>query len=152
MSNLLEYGGTGLNAAGDLLGGVGGYLGGMAQASSDAGAAARVVNATNIRLTQQQRQGFLIQGKAQANIGANGLTVSGSAADILRSNASNLALDHGIIQAQGSEQASQYTTAASAAKAGAWGDIIKGVVGAVGVVAAPFTGGASLALTAAAAG
>lgn len=139
------------SAAGNLLGGIGQYAGGMAQASSDAGAAKRSVVATQLKLRQQERQGFMLTGKAQAAIGAQGWAAeSGSAASILRSNAQQLAMDHGIMQMQGSELESQYLTAASKAKAGAMGGLIKAGIAAVGIIAAPFTGGASLAVAGAA--
>lgn len=143
--------GSGISAAGDLLGGVTDYMGGQAAASTDAASATRVKYRTAIQLAQEDRQGYQVQGKAQADIGMSGGTIGGSSADILRSNAQQLSLEHGIIQSQGSEQEAALTAAASAAKAKGMGGLVKGVVEAAGVIAAPFTGGASLALTAAAA-
>lgn len=154
MSALLEDVGLGLNAGSDLLGGFASFAAGGASASSLKATAARARVATNLKLVQQDRQGFMLQSKARAAIGAQGwdLEGGGSAADILRSNASNLALDHGIIQMEGSELESKYLTAASAAKSAGMGGLLKGVIGAVGVLAAPFTGGASLGIAGAASG
>lgn len=120
--------GSWASGAGSLVAGIGGFISGMSSASKLKDAAKRVNVATAIRLVQQDRLGYQVQGKTQAAIGANGGTVGGSAEDILRMNAMNLALDHGILQATGSERASEFTTAASAASAGAWGDLIGGIV------------------------
>ncbi len=138
------------SAAGSVLGGIGQFAGATKSAQVDQDTAARVVVATNLKLRQQERQGYMMEGKAQAEIGASGGEVAGSALAILRSNAANLALDHGIIQMQGSELQSQYLTAASAAKSSAMGGLIKAAIGVAGIVAAPFTGGASLAIAGAA--
>ena len=143
--------GTGFSAAGDLLGGAMSYIGGQAAAASDSASATRVKYRTDVQLAQQQRKGEQVQGSAETNIGANGGTFGGSSADILRSNAQQLSLEHGMIQSQGSEQEASALAAAKAAKSAGMGGLIKGVVEAAGVIAAPFTGGASLALTAAAA-
>jgi hypothetical protein len=141
------------SAMGDVIGGVGAYASGRGSADALTAAAKREENATAIRLVQKHREGYMIQGKAEAAIGAQGWSAdSGSAAAILRMNASNLALDNGIIQAAGSERASAFTTAASAAKSSATSGIIKAAIGAVGIIAAPFTGGASLAIAGVAAG
>lgn len=137
-------------AAGSLASSVGDYQASMAGAAQNTAAAARAVVATNIKLRQHEKMGFKLQGKAEAAIGEQGWDAhSGSAAAIIRDNAANLALDHGVIQAQGSELQAKYLAAASADKAGAWAAIEKGVVAAVSIVAAPFTGGASLAIGAA---
>lgn len=128
MSNLLNDIGGGLDAAGSFAAGIGGYVGEMGSASRLQDAAARVERATQVRLLQQDRVGYQVQGKTLNNIGANGGTIGGSAEDIIRMNAQNLALDHGIIQQQGSEQASQYTSAASQAEDTGLGDLIGGVV------------------------
>lgn len=137
-------------AAGQMVSSVGDYQSSMAGAAQNTAAAARAVVATNIKLRQHERQSFKLQGKAEAAIGQQGWDAgSGSAAAIIRDNAQNLALDHGVIQAQGSELQAKYLAAASADKAGAWAAIEKGVIAAVSIVAAPFTGGASLAIGAA---
>lgn len=142
MSTLMQDVGIGLNAGSDLLGGFASYAAGGASASSLKATAARAKVATNLKLVQQERQGFMIQSKAKAAIGAQGWSAeSGSAADILRSNAANLALDHGIIQMEGSELESKYLTAASAAKASGTGGLLKGVLGAVGTVVGAVYGG-----------
>ncbi len=127
MTDLLTNPGTGISAAGDLLGGIGSFAGSMSSADKLKAAATRENYATAVRLAQQQRQGYQVQGRAEADIGASGGTMGGSAEDILRSNAQQLSLEHGIIQQQGSEQASQYTTAASGALASGWGSLISGV-------------------------
>jgi hypothetical protein len=142
MSTLLNDIGIGTNAASDLLGGFASYAAGGASADQLKATAARARVATNLKLVQQERQGFMLQSKAQAAIGAQGWSAeSGSAADILRSNAANLALDHGIIQMQGSELESKYLTAASAAKKSGMGGLLGGVLGAVGTVVGGIYGG-----------
>ena len=122
--------GTRFSAAGDLLGGAMSYIGGQAAAASDSGSATRVKYRTDVQLAQQQRKGFQIQGSAETAIGANGGTFGGSSADILRSNAQQLSLEHGMIQSQGSEQEASLAASAKAAKSGGIGGLIKGVVGA----------------------
>lgn len=128
--------GGGLSAAGDLIGGISSFMSGAATGHKLKDAARRVDVATSIKLLQQQRMGYRLQGQAEAAIGAAGGTVGGSAESILRMNASNLALDHGIIQAQGSEEAAQLRAAASASFASGWGGLLKGVGSAIGAVAA----------------
>lgn len=126
-SSGFNYGGA-IGAAGSLAGGVFGFMSGMSSASKLRDAAKRNDVATAIKLVQQDRQGYQLQGKTEANIGANGITESGSAADILRMNAQNLALDHGIIQNNGSEQSASLRSKASAASSGAWGSLVSGVL------------------------
>lgn len=142
MSSLLNDIGIGTTAAGDLLGGFASFAAGGASASSLTATAARARVATNLKLLQQDRQGFMLQSKAKAAIGAQGWDMSqGSAADILRSNASNLALDHGIIQMEGSELESKYLTEASAARKKASGGLFGGILKAAGTVIGGIYGG-----------
>lgn len=147
MANLIS---TGFSAAGDLLSGFG-------NAAADAGQAAAFGSeaqgdaaeaqaygeastyalqnaeiskqATKLQQFQTQRQVFQTIGQGQAAAGNNGLTGGGSAADIMRSSASQGALVGQVIGEQGiinetayQEQASQYQgmqKAALAAQAGA---------------------------------
>jgi hypothetical protein len=142
MSDLLNDIGVGTTAAGDILGGFASFAAGGASASSLKATAARVRVATGLKLIQQDRQGFLLQSKNAAAVGAQGWEAgAGSAADILRSNASNLALDHGIIQMEGSELESKYLTAASAAKKSGTGGLLGGVLKAAGTVIGGIYGG-----------
>jgi len=96
-------------------------------------------------------------GGAYADVGANGLALSGSALDVIKSSRQNAALDIALMRKQGqinvndwNSKAAAYDAQAQAAKKAASGGLLKGIIGAVGLVAAPFTGGASLAIAGAA--
>src|ERR1700687_3112216 len=132
------------SAAGQVASSVGEFQAAKASAQADRDAAKRSVVMTQLKLRQQEQGGFRMQGSAEAAIGQQGWAVGGSVAEILRMNAKSLAMDHGIIQEKGSEVESSYLAAAKAADASGTQAIIKGVIAAVAIVAAPFTGGASL--------
>lgn len=132
MSNLFglsEYQtGEAAGAASDLLGGIGGFLGGQDMASQDSANASQIHLSTQLKLLQQERMGYQVQSKAQAAIGASGLAGGGSAEEILRMNATNLALDHGILQMQGTNEEANWRNKASAAKQGAWTSLASGII------------------------
>lgn len=125
---------------------------------------------TAIKLAQQSRANALSQSQTEANIAGAGLKNSGSALNILASNASQGELTKQVLQQQGiiteegyKQQAEAYTdqaeaagVAAEGAKAAETGSFISGALKGVAAIAsiglAPLTGGASLALGAAAAG
>lgn len=118
---------------------------------------------TAIKLAQQSRANFQSQSQTEANIAGAGLARSGSALNILASNSSQGALTKEVMQQQGiiteegyKEQATADTDQANAAgiaaqaagTAGIGADIsgaIKGVAAVASVLAAPATGGLSLA-------
>lgn len=121
---------------------------------------------TAIKEAQQQREATGALGGVQADVAGAGFAESGSALDILRDSASQAALTHAVVGQQGliteagyQEQAQSYTTMQQAAtqagnaenQASTFADIsagIKGVAAIASIVAAPMTGGASLAATA----
>lgn len=148
-------------AAKDLFSGAGAVMGGIAgsgaslAAAKQYGQAAEVTRQqTAIAQTMAQRKIYQTLSGEQAEVGGAGFQLSGSAQDIMRSSAQQGALTKGAIALQGASQEQAYLAQQKAAKKAAsgqlWGGIIKGVADVVGVVAAPFTGGASLALAAAA--
>ena len=140
--------------------------------TSDAGLATQneqfTAQSTAIKLAQQSRANVQSQGQTQADIAGAGFANSGSSLDILASNASQGALTSEVARQQGliteagyTEQATAYTdqanaegVAAAAAGTAAKGADISAAISGVAAVAAlflaPVTGGASLALPAAA--
>jgi len=132
------YAGSGLSAAGDLFSGVGGIFSGEASASYDKFMQRVVDESTNLKLAHQERQGYMLQSQAQADIGANGLAMGGSAEDIVRMNAQNLALENAAIQQSGAIEAGGWGIKARAASgAGIMGAIEEGVK-AAGTIALAF--------------
>lgn len=122
---------------------------------------------TAIKQAQLDRSIYQTIGGQQADVAGAGFAQSGSAIDLLRSSAQQGALtkavagQQGLIQEAGyKEQAESYANMSQAAtiagnaendaaKGSMIGGIIKGIAGVASIVAAPFTGGASLALDAA---
>ena len=118
---------------------------------------------TAIKEAQQARQVTLGLGKESADIAGAGFAASGSALDLMRDSAQQGALTHAVLGQQGliteagyTEQQQAYTNMQAAANQAAnaednaatgatIGGIIKGVAAVASVVAAPFTGGLSLA-------
>lgn len=64
--------------------------------------------ATRIRLAQQDREAYKIIGGAQADIAGGGFAASGTALDIMRANASEAAMDYGMIGIQGAIQTNDF--------------------------------------------
>ncbi len=161
-----DYGSSGGFSAGNIAGAAGGMFGavsdifggyaasqGSKMSATQYGRAAQVTKEqTSIEELAARRQIYQTQGSAQAAVAGNGFQLGGSALDVLRSNAQQGALTQGAISLQGAAQEQSYLQQEKEAKAAAHsqllGGILKGVGEAVGVIAAPFTGGASLALTA----
>lgn len=131
--------GTFGGAAGDLLGGIGGFVGakGYKKAAKLARENARLAHvATEIENRQQERQIYQVIGAQQAATGAAGFSLSGSAIDLMKSSAQQGSLDQALISNQGLieentylAQASQYEAAGKASKLGGIGGLIKGAIG-----------------------
>lgn len=118
---------------------------------------------TAIKQAQLDRQIYQTIGGQKADVAGAGFAASGSSLDLLRSSAQQGALtkavagEQGLIQEAGyQEQATSYQNMSqaatiagnaenSAANGATIGGIIKGVGAVASIVAAPFTGGASLA-------
>jgi hypothetical protein len=117
---------------------------------------------TAISQAQQDRQMSNVLGKTRAEVAGAGFTEGGSALDILRSSASQGAIQHAVMGEQGlikeagyQEQAQSYTlmsqaagvaatseeAQADAANKAATGDLIAGSINAIAGVATLFTGG-----------
>lgn len=143
-------------AISDFLGGMGGAVSdlftSMGQSAEAKGysSAANIANknaqlekeSTQIKQAQAQRQGYMVNSAAKADIGSSGLAQSGSALNILRSNAQQTALTSGVLGVQGQineqgyqQQAAAYQSEASAAKSSAKGSMMGSIMGAVGMVA-----------------
>lgn len=130
-------------AAGDLLGGIGGFVAakGYKKAASFAKANARLAHiATEIENRQQERQIYQVIGAQQAATGAAGFSLSGSAIDLMKSSAQQGSLDQALISNQGLieentylAQAAQYEAAGKASKLGGIGGLIKGAIGIAGL-------------------
>lgn len=89
---------------------------------------------TAVRDMQQQRTTYQMVGGAQADVAAAGFSNSGSALDILRSNASQGALASAVLEKQGAittagyqEQAKSYDIMQKAAKAQQGSDMLGGI-------------------------
>lgn len=139
-------------AAGDIFGGFEASLGSKASAAQYGYAQQFTKEQTAISAQAAQRNIYQSLGAAKANVAGSGFQLGGSAGDILRSTAAQGALTKGVISAQGAAQEQSYLQQQKQAKAAGTGQLIGGILKGVGeiagVVAAPFTGGASLALTA----
>jgi hypothetical protein len=122
--------GSGLGAAGDLLGGIGGFMSGMDQEKQFKYAARMTEEQTAMRQMMSDRQGLMIQGAAKAQIGASGIEQTGSAQSVLRMNAQQIALNKGIIGQQGAYEAASWLAKAKAASTGAWTSLASGVLNA----------------------
>jgi len=146
-------------AAGGLFGAASDIFGGYAAAqgskmsATEYGRAAQVTKEqTAIKELAANRQIYQSLGATQAAVAGNGFQLGGSALDILRSSTQEGALTKGAISLQGAAQEQSYLQQQKEAKAAGNGQLIGGILKGLGevagVVAAPFTGGASLALTA----
>lgn len=132
------------SAATDLIGGITGFLGSkaLAKGATAAGnyyreAATITQQSTALKEMQVQRTLYQSQSSAQAAISANNLTESGSAADILRSNAQQGAITKSVVEQQGRiteqaylGQAGEADAEASAAKTKGSGSLLGGIIGA----------------------
>lgn len=120
--------GQGLSAAGDLFGGIGDYMAGQSTAAYDKFEQQMVEQSTALQSMMQKRQAYRIQSAARADIGDSGLADSGSAQEILRMNAQNLALDNGIINQQGAVRAGALGMQARAAETAGTMGLISGIM------------------------
>lgn len=119
---------------------------------------------TSIKEAQQQRESTMTLGGQRADVAGGGFAESGSSIDLLRDSAGQAALTHQVVGQQGliteagyEEQAQSYQTMSAAATAAGnaendaatFSDItgaIKGIAGVASLLAAPATGGVSLAI------
>lgn len=141
MSTLSNIG-TGLGAAGDLLGGITGFMAGNAAAGGYKTAASMAQNnaqlsaaSTQLKLVRQRRQAFQALGGQQRDVAAAGLANSGSALDVMRSSARDAALDSALINEQGQinvndylAKSSEYTAQANASEDSGTGDLLGGIL------------------------
>lgn len=140
--------GEALGAAGDLFGGIAGFIGGSASAKAYKKAAKyahknAIISreAGDIKLAQTERQIFKTIGAQGAGYASAGLTGGGSAQAILRDSISQGALEKAIINAQTMidvngylAQEEQFKGMAKAAKAGGIGSLIGGALSAGAVI------------------
>jgi hypothetical protein len=137
-------------AAQSLLGGIGSFLGGSAAAGGSKKAAQFYTKAaaltnleTGIKETAATRQIYQTLGAQRADVAANGFSLSGSAADVMRDSAQQGALSKALIQVQGDVTASSYTAqaqaAAAQAKAQSGGGLLGGIGGLIGIGASLFS-------------
>jgi len=116
------------------------------QAAKIAGQMAEVSqDSTRIQETQAQRQIFQVMGAQSAQVAGAGLASSGSSQALMRSSASQGALQKQLIQQNGDIQTagyeaeeSSYNGMASAAKAASSGGIFGGLLKGAGAVASIF--------------
>lgn len=135
-------------AAEDLIGGFSDFFGSkaLAKGAQQAGnyyrqAAQITEQSTALKELQLQRSLYQTQSSAEAAIGANNLAQSGSAADILRSNAQQGSLTKSIVEQQGRiteqaylGQAGEADAEAAAAKTKGKGGLLSGVIGAASAI------------------
>lgn len=117
-----------LTVGGDVLSGIGDFMGSQAEASQLKFQQRNVEAFTALQEYMQKRQAYQVQSRAQADIAANGLADSGSAQEILRMNAQNLALDAGIINYQGGLKAGQLGMEARAAETQGYEQLASGII------------------------
>ena len=132
----------GLGAAGDVVGGLFGFLGDQAEASAYKTAAKyaqqnAVISqeAGDIKLEQTQRQIYKVLGQQGAGYASAGLTGSGSAQSVLRDSISQGALEKAIVNEQTQinvtgykAQAAQFQGMAQAAQAAGGGGFLGGIL------------------------
>lgn len=147
MSSLSDIG-TGLGAAGDLLGGITGFMAGNAAASGYKTAAsiaqsnARLTAAsTGLQVLQQQRQAYQVLGGQKRDVAAAGLANSGSALDVMRSSARDAAINEAVTNEQGQinvndylAKSSEYSAEATASQDKGTGGLLGGILGAASAV------------------
>lgn len=135
---MADFSGLG-SAVSDIFSGVGGLM--QAGAYDEAAEMAEKNAAlsrlsTRIQVVQSRRKAYQILGATEAAAGANNISLSGSAMDVLRSNRQQTALETHLTELQGEidthsweEKAAADRGAAQAAEAGGIGDIIGGIAG-----------------------
>lgn len=119
--------------------GIGGFMaaGGYGEAARLDEENAKIARLSgDIQLTQADREAYRVVGATEANVAANGFSLSGSALDILKSNTQQLALNKNLVANQAmidvnswKEKAAAERGAADAATVGGIGDIVGGIVG-----------------------
>ena len=120
--------GAGISAVGGLIGGIGKKKAAAAAEKSALEQAAISRAGTEMELSRIERAGFQAQGAIQAGAGGSGLKTSGSALDILKMSASNIALDLQLRKNQGEQTARGYMAQAAQAKAEGTGAIAMGAL------------------------
>lgn len=128
-------------AASDLFSGLGDFFGGQAEAAGSKKAASLYSQAAKYAQTggeikdlMLKRQAFQTIGGTQADIGAAGLKMSGSAAEVMRSNAQQASLARGINDINTRIQVNSYQAQAAAAKAAASAQSSGGIFSALGSI------------------
>jgi hypothetical protein len=99
----IDFSGLG-GAASSIFSGVGSFMqaGAYEQAAALADKAADIEKlSTGIKLEQATRQGYQVLGATEAAAGANGLSLTGSAMDVLRSNRQQVSLEKNLTEMQG---------------------------------------------------
>lgn len=142
---------AGLGAAGDLIGGLFGFIGGEAEADAYKKAAKfshqnAIISqeAGDIKLEQTGRAIFKTIGAQKAGYAGAGLTGGGSAQEVLRSSVSQGSLEKAIVNEQTQinvigylSQEAQFKGMAAAADAAAKGGLLSGILSAAATIA-PF--------------
>lgn len=126
------------NAGGSIASGFTGAAASRAAATAYTNAAQFTKEQTAMKTEQATREIYQVQSQAKAAAGGNGFMLSGSAGDIVRSNAQQGALTQAVIAQQGAAQESSYLQQAKEAKAAASGQTAGGILGALGAVASIF--------------
>lgn len=127
------------SASSDIFGGVGQLVaaGGYSKAAKFAGEnAALTARMTDIEIQQSERQAYQLVGGTQADVAAGGFSLSGSAIDILKSNAQQASLSTQLLANQGLieqnaylAQEAQYGAMATASTISGIGGIVSGIAG-----------------------
>ena len=128
----------------DLFSAAGDFLSGQAYslASSYDTKSAKITKlATGIQEQQQQRQAFMVLGATNAAVAGSGFENSGSAMDILKSNAQQASLNKALVGEQGYLTQTGYEEAAAVAKEQAKAANMSGIGQSVAGIASIVTGG-----------
>ena len=124
-----------MSGIGDIFGGIGDLFsaGGYEQAAKLADKNAALVKlSTGIQEDQATRKAYELTGKTEAAAGANNLSLSGSAMDVMKANASQMSLQKNLTALQGQIDVNAWLEKAAADKGAAEAATASGIGGIVG--------------------
>ncbi len=131
---------------GSLFGGIGSFLGGQATASGYKAAAkgydeaARITQLSGlVKDNMMRRAAFQLHGTAVASTAGNGLALSGSSLDVIRSNTQQMGLSKALTDLNTKMEYESYKAQAAQARAMAKSSSIGGIFGLIGGVLGMFS-------------
>lgn len=141
MSGGIDVSGLG-GAVQSILGGIGGLqeASGLREARDLANKNADIEKlSTGIKLTQANRQAYQVLGTTEANAGANGIALSGSSMDVLKSNSQQLSLNKTLTEEQGQIYINAWKEKAAADEGAAQAALMSGIGGIIGGIGSLFS-------------